>query len=133
MLKQPRCHCYEIIRSILTVVLAGSVHAGYPPYVPTLQPYQAVSPNGIYLFEVKPSHRYGSGPSLAILTKRDAKEIAWKRELPFTFWQACVDNDGTVGGFGYSKGPMGGDPWALDEDAGEFIVRTKGRPHLDGF
>lgn len=109
--------------AMLVAVLAGSVHGGYPPHVPVLQPYQVVSPKGTYLLEVKPGQRYGSGPCMAVLTKRDTEEIAWKRELPFTFWQACVNDAGDVGGFGYSKGPMGGDPWAMGGDAGEFLVR----------
>jgi len=61
---------------------------------------------------------------MAALIRQDNKAVVWKRELPFTFWQACVNDDGIVGGCGYSKGPMGGDPLALGNDAGEFIVRV---------
>lgn len=91
--------------------------------VPTLQPYQVSSPEGSWLLDVKPSHRYGSGPSSATLIHKKTGEIAWKQELPFTFWQCCVNEDGYVGGYGYTKGPMGGDPYTYGEDGGEFIVR----------
>lgn len=90
-----------------------------------MQPFQVTSPDGAYLLEVKPTHRFGSGPCTGTLSKQDTKEIVWKRELPFTFWQACVSNDGKVGGFAYSKGPMGGDPGSISDDengAGEFLV-----------
>ena len=114
----------------LLVVYAQVCPAGYRPRVPTLQPFQITSPDGAYLFEVKPTHRYGSGPSMATLSKGGTKEVVWKRELPFTFWQACVNNDGKVGGFAYSKGPMGGDPWTNSSDdnsAGDFLVRLLDR------
>lgn len=109
---------------ILACTCAGSAQAGYLPMVPTLQPYQATSPDGIWTLEVFPSHRYGSGPSETVLSK--GKEIVWKKTLPYTFWRACVTDEGYVGGFGYSLGPMGGDPWgkfAGAEGGGDFLVR----------
>ena len=102
-------------------VLAPSAYAGYPVMVPTLQPYKVSSADGTWLLDVKPTHRYGSGPSSVTLIHQKTGEVAWKQELPFTYWQCCVNNDGHVGGYGYTKGPMGGDPWG--EEGGDFIVR----------
>lgn len=109
---------------LLACSLVSTVQAGYLPMVPTLQPYRATSPDGVWTFEVFPSHRFGSGPSEALLSK--GKEIVWKKKLPFTFWRACVTDDGYIGGFGYSLGPMGGDPWGQfggDKGGGDFLVR----------
>ncbi len=111
------------ISYFLLLTFAHHACAGFPPYVPVLQPYQTVSPNGVYLFEVKPSQRYGAGPCTAVLTNTKSKECVWKRELPFTFWQSCVNDDGIVGGFGYSKGPMGDNIPGSANDGGEFVVR----------
>lgn len=111
----------EVRLIFLSLILTSSLRAGYAPYVPTLQPYQVVSPDGTYQIEVKPTTRFGSGPGATTLTNRKTGEVAWKRELPFTFWQACVNDQGIVGGYAYSKGPMGGEPWG--SDGGEFLVR----------
>lgn len=111
----------EALLLALSLISASSLRAGYPPYVPTLQPYQVASPDGTYVLEVKPTSRHGSGPGATTLSNRKTGEVVWKSELPFTFWQACVNDKGIVGGYAYSKGPMGGDPWS--SDGAEFLVR----------
>ena len=94
--------------------------AGYGPTVRTLQPYQVVSPNGTWRLDVKPGNREGAGPALTTLTNATTGEIAWKTMLPYTFWQSCVNDDGTVGGYAYTKGAMGdSDP---TKDSGNFLV-----------
>ena len=108
--------------AILLLVVPSFSQAGYPPYVPMLQPYRITSPNGTYLFEVKPSNPDGTGPCMVALTIKDTKECVWKRKLPFTFWQACVADDGVVLGFGYNAGPLGN---SIPESGicSNFIVR----------
>ena len=102
------------------LVQCTSLWAGYPPMVPVLQPYQVASPDGTWVLDVKPGNREAAGPAATTLTNARTGEIAWKRMLPYTFWQSCVNDDGVVGGFAYTKGVMGeNDP---SKDAGNFIV-----------
>ena len=75
--------------------------------VPILQPYQVVSPDGTWVLDVKPGNREAAGPGATTLTHTKTGQIAWKRMLPYTFWQCCVNNDGVVGGYAYTKGVMG--------------------------
>ena len=94
--------------------------AGYPPMVPILQPYQVSSPDGTWVLDVKPGNREAAGPAATTLTNAKTGQIAWKRMLPYTFWQCCVNNDGVVGGYAYTKGVMGENDQT--KDAGNFIV-----------
>ena len=86
--------------------LRGS--ASSPTPVGDLQPYRVVSPRGLYQLDISPSTPNGAGSCIAQLTKVQDREIVWKRKLPYTFWQACVNDKGSVGGFGYTTGPRGG-------------------------
>ena len=95
--------------------------AGYLPTAGTLQPYQVDSPEGTWRLEVKPGNREGAGPAATTLTNLRTGEIAWKRILPYTFWQCCVNAKGIVGGYAYTKGAMGENVSAID--AGEFLIR----------
>jgi hypothetical protein len=95
--------------------------ASSPPPVADLQPYRILSPAGTRVLEVQPSSRHGAGPSHATLEDTVTGEIIWKRKLPYTFWQACVNDDGIVGGFGYTTGPTGGTTWG--GDPGDLFVR----------
>jgi hypothetical protein len=93
---------------------------GYPPMAPILQPYQVVSPEGTWRLDVKPGNRGGAGPADTTLMNVKTGEVAWKRMLPYTFWQCCVNEEGVVGGFAYTEGPLGeNDP---RKDAGDFVV-----------
>ncbi len=104
----------------LLAVLSPISPAGYPPMVPTLQPYRVSSPQGTWQLDVKPCNREGAGPATTTLTNSATGEIAWKRMLPYTFWQCCVNEAGVVGGYAYTKGVMGKrDP---DQDAGHFVI-----------
>jgi hypothetical protein len=94
--------------------------AGYPPMVPVFQPYRVVSPDRTWFLDVKPGNREAAGPAVTTLTHSKTGEVSWKRTLPYTFWQCCVNDDGIVGGYAYTKGVMGeNDP---TKDAGDFIV-----------
>ncbi len=111
----------------LTYLLCGlfacfslPLSAGYPPMVPTLQPYYVVSPQGKWRIDVKPSNRAGAGPALTTLTNITTAEVVWKRMLPNTFWQCCVNDEGIVGGFAYTKGPLG--EGSYDKDPGEYVL-----------
>lgn len=112
-----RCFC------VIAMILALPALGGYGVTVPILQPYQVSSDNGAWLLDVQPSHRYGKGPSTAKLIRKETGEIAWKQELPFTFWQCCVSDEGHVGGYAYSNGPMGSEPRNSTNENGEFLVR----------
>lgn len=94
--------------------------AGYPVMVPTLQPYEVLSPNGTWRLEIKPSDRQGAGPAFTSLVRVETGEVAWKQMLPFTFWQCCVNEEGVVAGYAYTKGAMGGGQ--ADKDAGHLVV-----------
>jgi hypothetical protein len=102
-------------------ILAFQAEASSPVMIPILQPYQAVSPKGTWLLDVKPSDRYGSGSSTTTLSNKNTGEIVWTKELPYTFWQCCVTDDGFVGGYGYSKGLEFRFP--PEKESGEFLVR----------
>ena len=94
---------------VIGLLLIGSrmAMASSPPFVPDLQPYQIISPNGTRVLLVEPSSRDGEGPGTTTLTNRTTGEVIWKRKLPYTFRQACVNNAGYVGGFGFTTGPRG--------------------------
>lgn len=93
--------------------------ASSPPMISIIQPYQVTSPNGKWIFDVKPSNRKAVGPAATTLTNVETGEIAWKRTLPYTFWQCCVNDRGVVGGFAYTKG-VNGD--YSSQDTGDFLV-----------
>ena len=117
-------HCYLLLLAFLiTGFLAFfslPAAAGYPPMVPTLQPYRVVSPQGKWRLDVTPSNRQGAGPALTTLTNITTAEVVWKRMLPYTFWQCCVNDEGIVGGFAYTKGPLG--EGSYDKDPGEYVL-----------
>jgi hypothetical protein len=103
--------------------------AGYPPMVPTLQPYRVISPQGKWRLDVTPSNRQGSGPATTTLTNVNTGEIAWKQTLPYTFWQSCVNEEGIVGGYAYTGGVIGGEDGKFHAD--HFIISfldAKGLP-----
>ncbi len=106
--KPPFCAAIVLAVSRAVFLLALVVQCipswgGYPPMVPILQPYQVVSPDGTWVLDVKPGNREASGPAATTLTNVKTGRIAWKRMLPYTFWQCCVNDDGVVGGFAYTK------------------------------
>ena len=79
-----------------------------------LHPKTYSSPDGSHRFEVDPSDRLGCGPGVHRLS-RGASEV-WKKELPFTLWNAVVADSGHCAGYAYTQGED--DPRA----EGEFIV-----------
>ena len=102
------------------VIPCGLSWAGYPPTVPVFQPYQVTSPDGTWVLDVKPGNHLAAGPATTTLTNTKTGEIAWKRMLPYTFWQCCVNNEGIVAGYAYTKGALGENN--ENKDAGDFIV-----------
>jgi len=113
-------HLAFLIHGMLAFLCLPS-WAGYLPTAETLQPYQVESPEGIWRLEVKPGNREGAGPAATTLTNLRTGEVAWKRMLPYTFWQCCVNAKGIVGGYAYTKGAMGEND--ATNDAGEFLIR----------
>lgn len=116
----PRLFATVFLVATLLAFFTLPSSGGYPPTAPALQPYQVVSPEGTWRLEVKPENREGAGPAATTLTNVKSGEISWKRMLPYTYWQCCVSEEGVVGGFAYTKGPLGeGD---ASKDGGEFVV-----------
>ena len=89
-----------------TVTLAHIAIAG------DFQPKTYTSSSGKYSLTVDPSDRDGAGKARYVL--KSGGEITWSGEEPFTFRGAFVADDGTFGGYGYSKGHS--------EGASEFVV-----------
>lgn len=106
----------------LPIITCLSASAGYPPMVPLLQPYQVVSSEGTWQLDVKPGNREGSGAALTTLTNKKTGIVAWKQMLPYTFWQCCVNENGAIGGYAYSKGVMVGGQWEGTKEPGEFLI-----------
>lgn len=82
-----------------------------------LQPRSYTSQSGEFVLSVNPGDRSGAGKSTYTLTRGTKPQ--WSIELPFTFWDAAISNDGTFGGYAYSAG--------YDRDAGDFIGASRER------
>jgi hypothetical protein len=82
-----------------------------------LQPATYGSPSRVFELTVDPTDRAGLGPSLSRLSRGGTQ--VWARELPFTFQEAVVDDQGTAAGFGY----VGTPPYGRDK---EFFVAIVG-------
>ena len=112
-------------------------------FVPAISAKEAPSPMvnvksytsalGRYSLEVDPTDLYGRGQSRCRLTE-NGREV-WAADLPFTFSEAVVTDDGTVAGYGYKHG-LGG--WAkqggINEGPGEAriaILDARGGFRLD--
>lgn len=78
------------------------------------QPYEVRSASGVWRAAIDPSTRTSAGPGLVRVER--GGELAWERELPFTFVEAVLADDGTLAGYGYSGGVWGWTP------EGEFLV-----------
>ncbi len=76
-----------------------------PPPMVNVKSYASAS--GRWSLEVDPTDLYGRGPARCVLMENGHE--AWSKELPFTFSEAVVADDGTVAGYGYTEGVRG---WA---------------------
>ncbi len=95
-----------------------------PPEV--LDPKTYTSPSGQFKLVVDPSDMNGAG-SATYRLKRDGREV-WSASKPFTLWDACVTDEGVVGGYAYSKG------FDAFRDYGDFrvaIIESDGRVRMD--
>lgn len=113
--------------ALLFLLASGASVADYG-LAGDLPPKDYLSPSAEYSLRVDPSSRGGAGPAHYELKRND--QLVWRRELPFTLWDAVVADDGTVGGYGYSDGFNGRN---FDE-VGEFIVAlldVAGKVRLD--
>ncbi len=91
----------------LTLLAAGSgrVSPGMGP--PPLQPKTYDSPSGEWSLEVDPTQRYGAGAGDYRATR--AGEPVWAKRLPFTLYDARIDDSGRVAGYGFDQGGDGSD------------------------
>ena len=70
-----------------------------------LDPKTYTSPSGTYLLWVNPSDPDGEGEAFYRLSSQG--KVVWEKELPFTFRDASVADDGTSCGYAYTEGIMG--------------------------
>jgi hypothetical protein len=84
-------------------------------FAPDLPPKDYSSPSGRMSLSIDPSDRSGAGSALYELRRDGA--VVWSADQPFTFWDAAVGDDGTVGGYAYSLGFN-----RHSADAGDFLV-----------
>jgi hypothetical protein len=89
-----------------------------PP--PTLNPKTYASPSGKYALFVNPSDLYGRGKASYRLTLNGGE--VWSAEKPYTFWEACVTDNGLVGGYAYSHGWRGFSEAGYEAGMGDFRV-----------
>ena len=92
---------------------------------------EATSLSGDWHIKVVPSHRYGIGPAKYRLRKDG--EVVWEKDLPLTFVEVWIADDGTFAGFGYTFGYEGFGPsdsegdgdlvLAIFDAAGEIVVQ----------
>lgn len=124
--------------SLLLIGLASTGSRLAPP--PVLQPTTYASPSGSYTLLVDPSARLGSGPGRYALRREGV--LVWERELPYTFREAVLSDEGFAAGYAYTAGER-------DFDAlGDFVVailapdghelrkdseRRRKSPYLDSF
>ncbi len=99
---------------LLTVAAALSFYA--PPLV---NPATYLSPSQVYQLDVDPTEPDGSGAARYRLTHRGS--VAWESELPFTWYDAVVTDDGVAAGVAYSRGIMGG-PYGEEDGDLRFVV-----------
>ncbi len=76
-----------------------------------LDPKTYLSPSGGCTLYIDPSEPQGSGGATYRVKK--GSQLLWEGKSPFTLWDARIADDGTVGGYAFSKGIDG---------LGEFLV-----------
>jgi len=83
---------------MLTLALAFFLLAPLPQWGREVrQPTQQTSANGACVLHVDPSDPTGTGPMHCKLMR--GKEVAWERDIDWTFEEASVADDGTVVGY----------------------------------
>jgi hypothetical protein len=118
----------SVVLTVLVVATPAVASEG-PPAVLNVKTY--TSPSGEFSLEVDPSTMHGQGEASYRLS-RGGKEV-WAAKHPFTFWEAVVNDDGTVAGYAYQYGPRGFAPGGRREDPkpGKFyiaILAPDGKP-----
>ena len=101
----------KLSRALLPLAIAGAPSA---QVLEVLQPKTYRSPNGIHALTVQPNERFGRGRGHYRLTSGGLE--VWSDTLPFTLWEATVDDCGLAAGYGYTAGAY--------SPFGEFVVAT---------
>jgi hypothetical protein len=98
--------CMALRRSSLVLLVAPLVAsmAKQQGPLPDLQPRTYTSPSGRWALSIDPSQRDGSGPGRYRCTQ-DGKE-AWSGEKPWSFYEACITDEGVSAGYSYSQGGL---------------------------
>ncbi len=82
-----------------------------------LNPRTYFSPSRAYSLTVDPTDRYGGGPADCRCSQDG--NVVWAHRLPYTLWDASVDDSGRVIGYAYTHGLS--QDWA-NAEPGELIV-----------
>lgn len=99
-------------------LLSGGWASARDEWEPLVRPARYLSISGQHSLSVDPSTRNGSGPATYVLQQGD--KILWTKQLPYTFVEAVVTDDGRAVGYGYSHGYFG---WhATTGRYGELVV-----------
>jgi hypothetical protein len=89
-------NCVLVVAGALTPAVGGLL------YPPILDRRSYSSNSGRFALLVDPTDIYGAGAASYALTEKG--EEVWRRQQPFTLWDARVTDDGTVVGYAYSTG-----------------------------
>lgn len=115
-----------MIVALLLGACAGIVSegAGSPRIV---DPANYRSESGVYFVQVEPTERTGAGASRVRYWKEG--KVAWSNEVPFTFVDAHIADDGTLCGVAASAGsrPGAGGDWvfAVLDPTGAIVVEER--------
>jgi hypothetical protein len=90
--------CAVLLVLLLTATPVGAQYGR----ADDLQPKTYTSPSGEFVLSVDPSQRSGAGKALYALKRNGT--VVWSAEHPFTLWDAVLADDGTTGGYAYSRG-----------------------------
>ena len=99
-------------------LLSGGWASARDEWEPLVRPARYLSISGQHSLSVDPSTQNGSGPATYALRQGD--KVLWTKQLPYTFVEAVVTDDGRAVGYGYSHGYFG---WhATTGRYGELVV-----------
>jgi hypothetical protein len=100
----------------LALLLAAAPLGGFGPQ--TIQPCNLSSASGEWTARTDPSSKRGDGPSH--ISVWHGAERAWEAEVPFSFWDAQLSDEGQLAGYAFTEGRMSVGA------KGEFVVALFG-------
>jgi hypothetical protein len=91
-----------------------------------VQPHTYRSPSGRWSLHVEPHERDGFGDADYALAHGELE--VWRASEPFTLWDALVDDEGRVAGYGHTGNPVAGGGAlhvAVWSPAGELLLHEE--------